>query len=237
MTVSSALLDLFYFKRKELQMRRSKDSLFGADFGELSRAAAILAAVSFGCAGRPPSPPGEEKGGAGAPGEQKAAAETPEEGTAETEGGPPPEEVAADDPRGAFRAAQNAMKRRDFGALFDMLSRGAQEGFYADLKADAEKAAASASSLRLVRDVLGFDPAEAAKLPRREAFVKVMEGATEAAAKLARGVGARGKVVEVETEGETATVTVEYEDGPATKRLGEVKLVLEDGKWRLAEVP
>ena len=67
MTVSSALLDLFYFKRKELQMRRSKDSLFGADFGELSRAAAILAAVSFGCAGRPPSPPGEEKGGAGAP--------------------------------------------------------------------------------------------------------------------------------------------------------------------------
>ena len=134
------------------------------------------------------------------------------------------------------------MKSRDFGALFDLLSEQARSDFYADLRADAEKA----RGVRFVEDVLGYDPAAAAKLPPREAFVKVMTGGIAAGEKLAESVGAKGglapqiagsKVVDVTTEGDTATLTVEYENGAPADRRAEVKLVREDGQWRLAEAP
>ncbi len=134
------------------------------------------------------------------------------------------------------------MKRRDFGALFDLLSKGAQEKFHADLRADAQ----SSAGVSFVKDVLGFDPAETAKLPPRDAFVKVMEGGTAASEKFAAGVGAEGEIVprmagatlvdvkvEQEPEGERATLAVEYENGAK----GAVDLVLEDGEWKLAELP
>ena len=211
---------------------------------ECSLLCAGVCLLAFGCADKPALP------GGSVPPKQGAT-----EVTEDTEGkdsavsvSPVAVPVAKNLPSGAFLEAQGAMKRRDFGALFDLLSKGAREKFHADLRADA----AGSGGVSFVKDVLGFDPAEAAKLPPREAFVKVMEGGTAASEKFARGVGAEGqvapefalaKVVDVKVEGDaeggTATVTVEYPVGTTTLtgRRGEVKLVLEDGEWRLAKVP
>ncbi len=184
---------------------------------ERSLLCAGVCLLAFGCAEKPASP-GDE-GGPGRGSDTEVTGDTNGKDSAVSVS---PVAVPAEsgDPRGAFLAAQNAMKRRDFGALFDLLSRGAQEKFHADLKADA----AGSGGVSFVKDVLGFDPAEAAKLPPREAFVKVMEGGTAASEKFAAGVGA---------EGETATLAVEYENGSK----GAVDLVLEDGEWKLAKVP
>lgn len=195
--------------------------------------------LALGCAEKPASPDGE--GGPGRGSDTGVTEDTRGKGRAVSVS-PAAVAVARGDPRGAFLAAQGAMKRRDFGALFDLLSKGAQEKFHADLRADA----AGSEGVSFVKDVLGFDPTETARLPSREAFVKVMEGGTAASEKFAAGVGAEGeivpqlagaKIVDVkmgeETEGETATLAVEYENGSK----GAVDLVLEDGEWKLAEVP
>ena len=200
---------------------------------------AAVCLLAFGCAEKPASPGGE--GGPGTGPDTEVTEDTKGKGSAVSVS-PVAAPVAGGDPRGAFLAAQGAMKRRDFGALFDLLSKGAQEKFHADLKADA----AGSAGVPFVKDVLGFEPAEAAKLPPRDAFVKVMEGGTAASEKFAAGVGAEGeivhrmagaKIVDVkmgeETEDETATLAVEYENGSK----GAIDLVLEDGEWKLVEVP
>ncbi len=222
-------VQFLHFQRKESPMSRFECSLLCAG----------VCLLAFGCAEKPASPGGEGGPGRGSDAEVTEVSKGNDSAVSVSPVAVP---VATGDPRGAFLAAQGAMKRRDFGALFDLLSKGAQEKFHADLKADA----AGSGGVSFVKDVLGFDPAEAARLLPREAFVKVMEGGTAASEKFAAGVGAEGeivlqwpqaKVVDVrmgeETEGETATLAVEYENGSK----GAVDLVLEDGEWKLAEAP
>ena len=197
----------------------------------LCRAAAVTVALSFGCAEKPSPPGGHEGPTPGA----TLSSPGPESG----KGGekPAPGRSPAS-PGDAVLAAQRAMKARDFGALFDLLSAEAQEGFRADLEANA----ASSAGVPCVKDTLGFDPREAAKLPPREAFIKVMTGGADLSVKLAASVGVEGpavpkvaeaKIAEVTGEGEARTLTFELPSGSK----GTIVLVLEGGDWKLDELP
>ena len=121
-------------------------------------AAAALAAACLGCGGKPPSEGGDAAPAGGSAGEGgiEPAASAGTHGDIKDV-----KDVASDDPRAVVRAAQQAMKARRFGLLFDLLSQRARDDFYADLRADAGKA----KGLRYVQDVLGYDPAQAATLP------------------------------------------------------------------------
>jgi hypothetical protein len=196
----------------------------------LCRAAAITVTLSFGCAEKPPE--GREEGPKPGPASPGAGPESSKGGKEEAPGGEPAS------PGDVFLAAQQGMKARDFGVLFDLLSSAAQEGFCADLKADA----ASSAGVPFVKDTLGFDPREAAILPPREAFVRVMTGAADLSEKLAASVGvehpglpevAEAKISDVTGEGETRTLTFELPSGSK----GTLLLVLEGGNWRLDELP
>ncbi len=198
--------------------------------------AAVLAAASFGCGEKAPPAAGEAVPSLGPVGEEGQ----------EKERRAPRGELSAGTPQEAFVAAQEATRTRDFGALFDLLSKEAREKFIADLKSDAE----SAATAPFVTQVLGFSPVEASELPPRQAFVEVMKGGTEASSRLAAGVGlsaatqagAKGKmkrrmlaekVTSADVNEPTAILSVDHGDGSK----GTVRLVLEDGKWRLAELP
>ena len=194
-------------------------------------AAAVTVALSFGCAEKP-SPPGGKEGptpGAGPSGPG------PESGKGGEKAAPTGSPASPGD---AFVAAQRAMKARDFGALFDLLSAQAQKGFRADLEADV----ASSAGVPFVKDTLGFDPQAVAKLPPREAFIKVMTGGADLSEKLAASVGVEGpavpkvaeaKIAEVTGEGEARTLTFELPSGSK----GTIVLVLEGGDWKLDELP
>jgi hypothetical protein len=197
----------------------------------LCRAAVVTVALSFGCAEKP-SPPGGEEGAT--PG---AASSGPGQESAKGEEKAGPEGSPAS-PGDAFLAAQRAMKARDFGALFDVLSSEAQERFRAGLEADA----ASSAGVPFVKDTLGLDPQAAAMLPPREAFITVMTAGAGLSEKLAASVGvevpavpevAEAEVADVTGEGEMRTVTFELPGGAK----GTIELVLEGGGWKLDELP
>jgi len=142
--------------------------------------------------------------------------------------------AASESLKAAFNSLKAALGAGDFGAVYDMMSADARAKADASLKA----AAGSASSMGpMTKAALGFDPGELAKLPAREAYVRMMKGAHEAGAKLDRSVGSRGSglagaaFVKARTEGDGATVTAALPCG--AKR--EIKLVREGGVWKLAE--
>ncbi len=147
--------------------------------------------------------------------------------------GPPP---TVETPRGAFEVFKAALRSGDHGAVYDLMSEDARERVDADIKETVDSAEVMGD---LAPNLLGFDPAEIAYLSPREAYVKVMKGASEATEKLESSIGAaasglaEAKFVKAETDDDRSTVTVELRGGGKVR----LELVRKGEGWNLAEPP
>jgi len=156
--------------------------------------------------------------------------------TPDGEPGKAEETSAKGSPEAAFKKVRDGLRSRDFGAIHDMLSKGAKAKAEAAMAKTAESAAAMGS---LAKELLGFDPAELGGLPARDRFARIMNAAYAANESLGsalrsggRDAGlAGGEVADAKADGDRATVTVKLLSGVEKA----VDLVLEEGAWKLAE--
>jgi len=136
-------------------------------------------------------------------------------------------------PEGAFGELQGAFAKGDYGAVYDLKSTASQKAFADDIQKKAEE---MKDIPPFARQALGFDLAELAKLPPRDAFKRMQEG-VKGSAKL--GTAMTGKEAEQsvqfagatvkksDVKGDAAVLTVI--DNGAEKTLD---LVREQGVWK-----
>ncbi len=147
--------------------------------------------------------------------------------------GPPP---TTETPQGTFEVLKAALRSGDHGAVYDLMCENAQEQESADIKETVDSAEVMGD---LAPNLLGFDPAEIAYLSPREAYVKVMTGASEATEKLESSIGAaasglgEAKFVKAETDGDRSTITVELRGGGKVR----LKLARKGETWEFVESP
>jgi len=141
-------------------------------------------------------------------------------------GGAGPLADKAGDPRAAYEAYLNALASGDFGAAYDMLSNASKKDYEKKIKAEAEKASGMPD---WARAAVGVAPMELAKLPPREAYVKMASASRKLDRAVASGAAAP-KVTGATVDGQTATLTVDR--GGAVSTVG---MVREGGAWKVVE--
>ncbi len=134
-------------------------------------------------------------------------------------------------PEDFFEQIMDALASGSDGVVYDLMSK--------DARAMAAEEAKATAAMGPMAKALGIDPAEIAKLPPREAYVKMQTAAREAGARLDSAAGvkstaqghARAKLVATKIDGKRAVVTAEYPGGEKV----EIGLVREGGSWKLAK--
>jgi hypothetical protein len=135
-------------------------------------------------------------------------------------------------PEGTFEALKKATANEDWGVMYDLQSKDSQKGLdsFSEIPANVAKMGDDKAKESFKKE-FGSTPEDFLKLSGRDRWIKLAKGMKETDKtefKKAKDLS----IVECKIDGDKATVKFKGSDGKS----GEIKMVKEDGKWKIADM-
>lgn len=134
-------------------------------------------------------------------------------------------------PEGTFESLKKAAANEDWGVMYDLLCKDGQDFMDAFTEAGAKAAMMGDDKAKeSFKKEYGSSPEDFLKLPGRDRWIKLLKTGMKDADRSEFKKYKELSIVECKTDGDKATVKYKGADGKS----GEVKMVKEDSKWKLA---